>query len=125
MKSYHIFRIKKHGEGLCTKQGPSNIKHRYQRHDELHGANNGHFSKLSRKIKKTAKFRSDPTGNVINLSNYEFSKATYKLLNRNLNFVPTQSKYNENKFDKSIENFYRKIKLTAYCGKNDQDKNLT
>ena len=62
---------------------------------------------------------------MINLSNYEFSKATYKLLNRNLNFVPTQSKYNENELDKSIENFYRKIKLTAYFGKNDQDKNLT
>ena len=39
-------------------------------------------------VKDAIRYRSDPSGKVITLSKYSFSKATHKLLNKNLNFVP-------------------------------------
>ena len=94
----------------------SNYLVRYHRGDRIHRTNNGNISKLWRKVEKSTKFQSDPIGNVMNLSKYKFSKATYRLLNKNLNFVPTQKKYNRNEFENDIENFYRRIKLTAHFG---------
>ena len=40
-------------------------------------------------IKDAICYRSDPSGKVTNLSKYSFSRATCKVLNKNLNFVPT------------------------------------
>ena len=57
---------------------------------------------------------SDPGGNVINLTNHSFSRDTFKLLNKNLNFIPTPDVYNEQKRDKELQNFYRLIKLKGY-----------
>ena len=50
----------------------------------LHSANQNTIRIQYRSIR----YRSDSSGKVITLSKYSFSKAIYKLLNKNLNFVP-------------------------------------
>ena len=67
------------------------------------------------------KHQFDPPGYVINLSNFPFSIDTYKLLNKNLNFNPTKSKYNKNQLDQDLQKFYRIIKLKAFF--KDTDNN--
>ena len=37
-----------------------------------------------------------------NLTNHCFSRDTFKLLNKNLNFIPTPYVYNEQKLDKEL-----------------------
>ena len=61
-------------------------------------------------------------GNVINLSLQSFSKGTYKLLNKYLKFVPTQTKYNEKHLSQDIDNFYKRIKLSPNFRQNDANK---
>ena len=51
---------------------------------------------------------------MINLSRLSFSLNTYKLLNKNLNFVPTQKRYDKKQLDQDLQNFYRLIKLKGY-----------
>ena len=55
--------------------------------------------------------KSDPSGNVVNLLKPTFSFDTYKLLNKNLNFIPTSKRYNKNQLSSDLQNFYRLIKL--------------
>ena len=59
-------------------------------------------------------------GNVINLSNKAFTKETFQLLNKNLNFRPTPSIFNKNQLSKELDNIFRLIKLKAYF----QDNNM-
>ena len=63
---------------------------------------------------ESVRHRHDPDGNVINLTNHSFSRDTFKLLNKNLNFIPTPDVYNKQKLDKELQNFYRLIKLKGY-----------
>ena len=58
--------------------------------------------------------QSDPNGNIINLTKHSFTKAEYKLLNKNLNFIPTPKVYNKNELDADLNDFFRRIKLKAY-----------
>ena len=51
---------------------------------------------------------------MINLSKHSFSKDTYKLLNKNLSFIPTPGIYSKSKLNDELQNFYRLIKLKAY-----------
>ena len=69
---------------------------------------------IQRAIKSKIRYKSDPSGNVINISKYSFSLDTFKLLNKNLNFVPTPKKYNKKQLDNDAENFFRLIKLRAH-----------
>ena len=69
---------------------------------------------LQRKIKETLKYRSDPIGNVINLTSFSFSKNVYKLLNKNLSFIPTPKIYNKKELKNDLDVFFRRIKLKAY-----------
>ena len=58
------------------------------------------------------KYRSDPFGNILILSKYYFSLNTYKLLNKNLNFVPTPKQYSQKQFDadtKTSSVFYNSV----------------
>ena len=57
------------------------------------------------------RYKSNPSGNVINLSKHSFSSDTFKLLNKNLNFVPTPKNYNNKQLDTDAENFFCLIKL--------------
>ena len=52
--------------------------------------------------------------NVVNLSKYSFSKDTYKLLNKNLSFIPTSGIYSKSELNDKLKNFYRLIKLRIY-----------
>ena len=57
----------------------------------------------------TIKFQSDPIGKVVNLSKKIFSKETFQILNKNLNFILTPKVYNLHRLDKEMETFYRTI----------------
>ena len=57
---------------------------------------------------------SDLEGIVVNLTAFSFSKSEYKLLNINLNFIPTPKVYNKNKLDNDLNNFFRLIKLKPH-----------
>ena len=41
------------------------------------------------KFEETIIYKSDPEGNVVNLTAFSFSKREYTLLNKNLNFIAT------------------------------------
>ena len=69
------------------------------------------LSAINKKLK--AKL-ADPSGHVINLSKHSFSLDTCKLLNKNLNFVPTPKKYDKKQLDTDAENFFYLIRLQAH-----------
>ena len=104
--------FKKPARGL-QQRGPKTIQHQ-NRSNEFHSTNNGNFRKLQRTIKTKLKQRHDPHGCVINLSKHPFSKDTYKLLNKNLSFIPNPGIYSKSKLNDELQNFYRLIKLKAY-----------
>ena len=56
---------------------------------------NANTFKLQRTITNALRYKSNLSGNVINLSKHSFSFDTYKLLNKNLHFIPTSKRYNE------------------------------
>ena len=65
------------------------------------------------------KFQSDPIGKVVNLSEKTFSKETFQLLTKNLNFVPTLKVYNKYKLNEEMGTLNRKIKLKGYFKRKD------
>ena len=58
------------------------------------------------------------------VSTKRFCKDIFKLLNKNLNFVPTQKAINKDTRNKQFEIFFRQIKLRAYF-KKKKNKNLS
>ena len=68
---------------------------------------------IQRKNKNMLECKSDPFGNILNLSKHYFSLNTYKLLNKNLNF-PTPKQYGQKQLDTDTENFFRLLKLSAH-----------
>ena len=70
--------------------------------------------KLHKTLEDTIRFQYDPAGQVINLSTKRFCQDTFELLNKNLNFVPTQKTINKDTIKKQFEDFFRQIKLRAY-----------
>ena len=75
-------------------------------------------------LENTNRFQSDPAGQIINLSIKRFCKDTFKLLNKNLNFVLTQKTINKDTIKKQFEDFFRQIKLRAYF-KNKKNLDLS
>ena len=75
-------------------------------------------------LENTHRFQSDPAGQIINLSTKRFCKNTFKLLNKNLNFVLTQKTINKDTIKKQFEDFFRQIKLRAYF-KNKKNLDLS
>ena len=70
------------------------------------------LSKYSQTIENALRLKSDPSGNVVNLSKNSFSSDTYKLLNGNVNFVHASKRYTHLSSD--LQNFFRPIKLRAH-----------
>ena len=70
--------------------------------------------KLWRTVEDTTRYQFDPIGNVINLSNKTFTKETFQLLNKNLNFIPTPSIFNKSQLNKDLDDFFKLIKLKVY-----------
>ena len=77
--------------------------------------------KLWRATESTFGLQSDPAGQVIYLSKNRFTKETFKLLNKNLNSVTTQTNFNKTTLNKEMKDFYRRIKLKAHF-KNPDNK---
>ena len=48
-----------------------------------------------------------------------FTYHEFKLLNRNLNFIPNPGKYNTNKFEEDKNRFIRSIILKSHFGSED------
>ena len=116
-------KFKKRVPGLCVSREPRR-KHRTDQRHKLHRTNHYNFIKLLKTLEDAISFQSDPAGQVINLSTKRFCKGTFKLLNKNLNFVPTQKTINIDTINKQFEHFFRQIKLRAYF-KNKKNKNLS
>ena len=114
---------KKRVPGLCVSREPIR-KHRTDQRHKLHRTNHDNFIKLQKTLEDTTRFQYDPAGQVINLSTKRFCKDTFKLLKKNLNFVPTQKNINKDTIKKQFEGFFRQIKLRAYF-KNKKNKNLS
>ena len=118
-----MHKIKLRVPGLCISRGPRR-KHRTDQRHKLHWTNHDNFIKLWKTLEDTIRFQCDPAGQVINLSTKRFCKDTFKLSNKNLNFIPTQKTINKNTIKKQFEDFFRQIKLRAYF-KNKKNKNLS
>ena len=99
--------------GLHTGR-PDHKHHRNNKCTYLYPINNGNAIGIQRAIKSKIRYKSDPLGHVINLSKQSFFLDTFKLLNKNLKFVPTPKNYNKKKLDNAAENFFHLIKLRAH-----------
>ena len=55
----------------------------------------------------------------MNLTEEKFDKNEFKLLNKNMNFVPNPGKYNKKIFEDDMEKYFRRLALRAYF-KSDQ-----
>ena len=58
----------------------------------------------------------------MNLSKQTFTYFEFKLLNRNLNFIPNPGKYNTHQLQTDTNNFLRSIILRSHFGKNNNKK---
>ena len=65
-------------------------------------------------MKSLSNLQFDSAEKVIKLSTKTFSRDVFKLLNKNLNFVPMQKYFNKKKFFNEINAFYRRIKLKEH-----------
>ena len=66
-----------------------------------------------------SKTTTDPYNYVINLSGKPFHKNEYKLLQKNLNFVPNPGKPNKKDFQNDTKNYFRRVILKAHFGAED------
>ena len=62
-------------------------------------------TKIDTNLTHQNRYKSDPSGNLINLSDQSFSSDSFKLLNKNLYFIPTARKYIKKKLDSDAANF--------------------
>ena len=60
------------------------------------------FVKLRRTIENKTGFQSEPAGQVINLNKKRFTKEIFKQLNKNINFVPTQTNFSKTMLNKEL-----------------------
>ena len=58
-------------------------------------------------MKNLFEYRSDPLENISNLRKHSLYLNTYKLLNKNLKFVPTPKQYSQKQLDTDTEKFFR------------------
>ena len=93
------------------------------RTNRIHLHSYANIKRIRRTIANTTKYQSDPFGSVINLSRYDFSIHTFKLLGKNLNFCPTQTTYKKQLLETELDEFFRIIKLRAHFGNEAQQQN--
>ena len=61
-------------------RGPNRNQHRNNKGNDFYRTNNANSIDIQRKIKNMLEYRSDPFGNILNLSKHSFSLNTYKFL---------------------------------------------
>ena len=71
------------------KQRPAR-KERLTQSKRLRGRKHENFIQLWRTTEDATRLQFDPAGNVINLRTKKFSRSVFKLLSKNLSFVPMQ-----------------------------------
>ena len=98
-------------------------KSRFTECYNIHRRNHTYFGNLWKAIEKSLRHQFDLNGNTINLTKYSFTKTEYKLLNKNLNFIPTPKVYNKNELDAELNVFFRRIKFKAYFKDTLNNKN--
>ena len=89
----------------------------------IHRRNHENSGNLRKATEKLIRRQSDPNGNLINLTKHSFTKAEYKLLNKNLNFILTPKVYNKNELDAGLNDFFRCIKFKAHFKETPNNKN--
>ena len=105
-------------DGLHHRRRPTTKCKDHKRY-KFYRTNHANTKKLCRTVEDTTGHQFDPTGNVINLSKKRFTKETFQLLNKNLNFLPTPSIFNKNQLNKELDDFVRLINLKAYLKDNN------
>ena len=124
--------MKKLGNRPFQRQGQFNhIQHKQpnserngsKRYSTNHKYHHGCIKKLRKSLQKYKKYLKDPFGNVINLSEKTFTYHEFKLLNRNLNFIPNPGKYNTNNLENDKNRFVRSIILKSHFGTENDIKN--
>ena len=84
--------------------------------DQLRWTNYADFIKLRGTVEDSIGLQSNLVAHVINLSKKSFTKDVYKLLNKNLNFVPTKKKMaKKHSINNLIIWFLHTHKTLAYC----------
>ena len=68
------------------------------------------------------KTNKDPNNYVINLTKKTFDKDTFRLLNKNMNFIPNPGKYNKKDFNNDIDSYFRRIMLKAHFKNENMNK---
>ena len=106
--------------GLHSKWRPANKPNK--KRFRVYSKNYGNIVSLRKTISRTARYRDDPYGNVINLSKHSFIKKQFEVLKKNLNFCPTPGYYNKKEIKTDIKNFERKIKLKSFFELKNQNK---
>ena len=122
-QTYHQ-QSQKRNVGLYDKQRPAR-KHQTNYSNQLHRTNYDNVIKIRRTIENSTGLQSDPAGNIINLRKKKFTKDLYKILNKNLIFVPTVKKFAKKILDEEVNGFYRRIKLKAHFRYNTKVKEKT
>ena len=74
-------------------------KYENSEHDKLHKIYHKNIGKLWRTVENTTSCQYDPVGQVINLDEKTFTKATFQLLNKNIHFIPTSKVYIKHKLN--------------------------
>ena len=76
-------------------RGANRNQHRNNKGNDFYGTNNEKPIGKQQQKKNMLEYSSHPFGNILNLSKHSFSLNTYKLLNKNLNFVPAPKQCNQ------------------------------
>lgn len=94
--------IKKGEHDVCVSQGSTKKKSQTNHQHQPHKTNHENLVKLQRMTENTTGLQSSTLGQVMNSSKKRFTKETFKPLNKNLNFAPTQTSFNYTKLNKKF-----------------------
>ena len=83
----------------------------------------GNTKTIRKSLQETRRYHDDPLGNIVNLSKKTFTYYVFKLLNKNLNFIPNPGNYNSHDLQTDTNNFIRTVIFRAHFG-NDTNKKL-
>ena len=88
----HTDNIKRRECGLWRELRPTITSNKTS--NKVYTKQHANFIRIRKAISRTIQHRSDPNGNVINLSKYLFAKGLNYSLNKNLSFCPSPGQYN-------------------------------
>ena len=89
-------------------------QHRNNKGNDIYRTSNANSIGIKQKIENMLEYRSDPFGNILNISKHYFSWNTYNLLNKKWNFVPAPKQYSQKQLDTDTKNFFRLLKLRVH-----------